>query len=104
MIPANDKNFERFLKRSTKMMILFTAPFAGPCNLLRPLVEEYANNDDGIVVVEFSVDDNPNTPASYGVKGVPTLLTLHENVPVQMVLGSLNDAQLSEVYAKIKEA
>ncbi len=74
----NDADFdEQILKASVPALVDFWAAWCGPCRAVGPVVEELATEYAGKVkVAKLNVDDNKETPARYGVRGIPTLDTL----------------------------
>ena len=73
---VSDASFEQeVLKSAIPVLIDFWAPWCGPCKIISPVVEELAGEYDGkIKVVKMNVDNNPQTPTHYGVRGIPNLM------------------------------
>ena len=73
---ATDDNFEtEVLKSPLPSVIDFWAVWCGPCRALAPIVDELADQYKGKVnVFKLNVDENPETAAKYGIRGIPTLL------------------------------
>ena len=66
----------------------FWAEWCGPCRRLAPTVDELAADYDGQVVVgKLNVDENPNTPARFSIRGIPTLLLFKGGQLVEQVVG-----------------
>jgi len=76
VIEVTDGNFEeQVLKSSLPVLVDFWAVWCGPCRMMGPVVEQMASEYDGKVKVgKLNVDDNPDTAARYGVRGIPTLI------------------------------
>jgi thioredoxin-like negative regulator of GroEL len=59
-----------------KALLYFTAPWCGPCKFFGPLVEEFQNNHPEIMVVKIDTDEKNDLCGLYGVKGIPTVISL----------------------------
>ena len=76
VLAVSDESFEReVLQSPTPVLIDFWAPWCAPCRAIGPVVEELSREYAGkLKVVKMNVDDNPQTPSRYGVRGINTLL------------------------------
>jgi len=73
---VTDETFESdVLQAEQPTLVDFWAEWCGPCKMVGPVVEEIAEEYDGKMrVAKMDVDNNRKTPASYGVRGIPTLI------------------------------
>ncbi len=88
---VTDATFDQeVLKSSTPVLIDFWAPWCGPCRAIGPIVEELAGTYAGrLKVVKMNVDDNPETPSRYGVRGIPNLLIVKGGQVKEQIVGAV---------------
>ena len=93
---VTDANFEQeVLKSSIPVLIDFWAPWCGPCKAIAPIVDELAKDYAGkLKVVKVNVDDNPETPARYGVRGIPNLLIIKNGQVKDQIVGAVPKGHL----------
>ncbi len=97
-IATTDASFEKDVLQSSKPVLLdFWAEWCAPCRQLLPVVEELAGElSDKISVVKLNVDENPQTPAKFGVRGIPTLMIFQNGQLKQTRVGGLPKADLKK--------
>ena len=73
---TTDENFETEVLKSDKPALVdFWAEWCGPCKQLSPILEEISNEmSDKVFFAKHNVDEQPNMPTKYGVRGIPTML------------------------------
>ena len=72
---VTDNSFEKEVMQAEKLVLVdFWAEWCGPCKMIGPALEELASEYEGkLIVAKVNVDENPNLPAQYGVRGIPAL-------------------------------
>jgi thioredoxin len=96
VLAVSDDSFEReVLQSPTPVLIDFWAPWCAPCRAIGPVVEELAKEYSGkLKVVKMNVDDNPQTPSKYGVRGIPNLIVFQGGQVKEQIVGAVPKAQL----------
>lgn len=100
--PTTDSNFETdVLKADTPVLVDFWAEWCGPCRALSPKLDEIASElGDKLKVVKVNVDENQETPAKYGVRGIPTLILFKEGKDVEQIVGNHPKENILETINK----
>ena len=93
---VTDDSFDNdVLKASGAVLVDFWAPWCGPCKQIAPLLEEVAAEmGDKITIAKIDIDDNPNTPGKYGVRGIPTLSIFKDGNVQGTKVGAVNKGKL----------
>jgi len=88
---VTDATFDQeVLKSPTPVLIDFWAPWCGPCRAIAPIIDELAGTYAGrLKVVKINVDDNPETPSRYGVRGIPNLLIVKGGQVKDQIVGAV---------------
>lgn len=97
-VNVSDADFENeVLKSDEPVMVDFWAEWCGPCKALSPIVDEVANEISGkMKVVKVNIDENPNAPTKYGVRGIPTLMVFKGGELIDTKVGGMSKAQLND--------
>ena len=95
---VTDDSFEAdVLKSSGPVLVDFWAEWCGPCKQIAPALDELAKELAGkIKIAKVNVDENPNTPSKYGVRGIPTLMVFKGGQVAATKIGMLPKQKLYE--------
>ena len=96
VLEISDQTFDQeVINSATPVLIDFWAPWCGPCKAIAPVVEEVAGTYAGrLKVVKMNVDDNPQTPSKYGVRGIPNLILFKGGNVADQIIGAAPKAHL----------
>ena len=94
---VDDNAFEDVVLNATMPVLVdFWAPWCGPCKAIAPILEEIAPRySSRVKIVKINVDDNNQTPAEYGVRGIPTLMLFKDGEVAATKVGAMTAGQLA---------
>ena len=95
-VAVSDDTFkEDVLDAEGPVLVDFWAEWCGPCKMIGPALEEIAAELKGKVkVAKVNIDDNPMTPSTYAVRGIPTLIMFKNGRPADTKVGAMPKSQL----------
>ena len=94
---VTDNNFEaEVLKAEGPVVVDFWAEWCGPCKALSPLIDELASEKEQVKVVKVNIDEAPEAPTKYGVRGIPTVMVFKDGEVVDTRVGGMSKQQLNE--------
>lgn len=93
---TSDNSFQSdVLNSPSAVLVDFWAPWCGPCRQLSPIVDEVAKELEGkLVVFKCNVDENPETPSKYMVRGIPALMLFKGGKLIDSKVGSMPKSAL----------
>jgi len=97
IISVTDDTFEaEVLNAADPVLVDYWAEWCGPCKMIAPILEEIATEYNGkIRVAKLNIDDNPQTPPKYGIRGIPTLMLFKDGNVEATKVGAVSKSQLT---------
>jgi len=93
---VSDASFETdVLGADLPVLVDYWAEWCGPCKMIAPLLDDAAKEYEGrVIIAKLNVDDNPNTAARFGIRGIPTLMLFKDGKAAATKVGALSKSQL----------
>ena len=88
---VSDGSFDSVVLRATEPVLVdFWAEWCGPCKMVAPFLDDLATDMAGrVTVAKVNIDENPQTPRKYGVRGIPTMILFKNGQPAATQVGAL---------------
>ena len=92
----DDNTFEQeVLQASNAVLVDFWAEWCGPCKMIAPILDDLAiEYEEKLTIAKVNIDQNPETPGKFSVRGIPTLMLFKNGEMVDTKVGALSKSQL----------
>jgi len=97
IVYVTDDTFEQeVLKGEGAVLVDYWADWCGPCKMIAPILDEIAEEYAGkLTVAKLNIDENPNTPPKFGIRGIPTLMLFKGGNVEATKVGAMSKSQLT---------
>ncbi|MEW6083013.1 MAG: thioredoxin [Chloroflexota bacterium] len=104
-IHVTDETYEQtVLKSPTPVIVDFWAPWCGPCKMVAPILDKFAKEYEGkLIVAKINTDENQQWMMKYGIQGIPTMLFVANGKVVHRQVGALPERMLRDTVAQFLE-
>src|SRR5690606_30130571 len=94
---VTDASFDSdVLKSDLPVLVDYWAEWCGPCKMIAPILDEAANQYKGrVIIAKLNVDENPDTAAKFGIRGIPTLMLFKDGKAAATKVGAMSKSQLT---------
>ncbi len=97
IVKATDSTFEaEVLNSDQPVLVDYWAEWCGPCKMIAPILDEISSEYEGkLKIAKLNIDENPETPPKYGIRGIPTLMLFKNGNVEATKVGALSKSQLT---------
>ncbi len=97
ILNITDESFDSVVNGDKPVLVDLWAEWCGPCKMIAPILSEVAEEmSDKVTIAKLNIDQNPETPPKFGVRGIPTLLLFKNGAVAGTKVGALSKTQLTE--------
>jgi thioredoxin 1 len=96
-VHTSDSTFSQDVLKSDKPVLLdFWAEWCGPCKMIAPILDEIATEyKDKVTIAKINIDQNPQTPPKFGIRGIPTVILFKNGTVEAQKVGAFSKSQLA---------
>jgi thioredoxin 1 len=97
IVYVTDDSFDQdVIKSEIPVLVDYWAEWCGPCKTIAPILEEVVGDYSGkLIIAKLNIDENPQTPPKFGIRGIPTLMLFKDGDVEATKVGALSKSQLT---------
>jgi thioredoxin 1 len=97
IVHLSDDTFQKeVIESSIPVLVDYWAEWCGPCKMIAPILDDLVSEYDGkLKIAKLNIDENPQTPTKFGIRGIPTLMIFKDGNPEATKVGALSKSQLT---------
>jgi len=97
IIHLSDDTFQKeVIESGIPVLVDYWAEWCGPCKMIAPILDDLVSEYDGkLKIAKLNIDENPQTPSKFGIRGIPTLMIFKDGNPEATKVGALSKSQLT---------
>ena len=97
IVHTSDATFDQDILKADKPVLLdFWAEWCGPCKMIAPVLDEIAEEyRERLTIAKINIDENPQTPPKFGIRGIPTLILFKNGIVEAQKVGAVSKSQLA---------
>ena len=100
VLHITEENFEKEILQADKPVLIdFWATWCGPCQMMAPILDDYAATHPEVLVAKVNVDEESGLAAAFGIQSIPTLVVIKDGKATAMAVGVQSPAQLDDLIA-----